>query len=276
LLSKIVLRLITIVFGAAGLFSAVHGKNDSVIYRAASFFCDFPHKRVEVMKSVYEKPGLNFLVLHDDENTGLEAAHDFCSVHGGSITELRYGDERNVAFGTEKVRFSFDPNQIFNNAGALKTLRKYSISKPPPSAVEKIRTLAISIINKYNPDSMGYIITLHNNTEGKFNINSYIQDKLLISAADSVYVNSEMDLDDFILVTEPVFFSYLKSKAINTVLQSKKAADGSLSVYAQANKIPYLNIEVQDGHKDEHLHLIQIVDRMFREIGYRNLYGKSR
>ncbi|HKG07200.1 MAG TPA: hypothetical protein VKB19_12110 [Pedobacter sp.] len=261
------LRLITAAFIAAGLFPAAHGKNDLLIYHAASFSHYFPQKSVDVVKSAYKKSSLSFLVLHDDENTGVEAAHDFCAINGGSITELKYGNERNISFGSKNVRFSFDPNQIFNNAGVLKTLKKYSISRPSVATVNKIRSLAFSLLNAYNPDSLGYIITLHNNTDGRFSIASYAQDKLLKGIADSIYINPEMDQDDFVLVTEPAFFNYLKSKSVSSILQSESARDGSLSVYAQMNKIPYINIEVQDGHREEHLRLIQVVDNMLKDIG---------
>jgi len=268
-----VLRLITAVFIAAGLFPAAHSKNNPLTYQAASFSYYFPQKNVEVVKSAYEEPGLSFLVLHDDENTGVEAAHDFCKAGGGSIVELQYGEERNITFGYRKTKFSFDPNQMFNNAGTYKTLRKYSVNRPVAETISLVRALAFEVLNTYNPDSLGYFITLHNNTEGRFSIASYQHDPLLKGVADSVYINQEMDEDDLILVTEPVFFSYLKARSINTVLQSENAKDGSLSVYAQTNRIPYVNIEVQDGHLQEHLRLIQVVDTMFKDIGHRQLYA---
>lgn len=258
------LRLVTAIVITAGLFHPATQRKK---------ICYFPNKNVEVVKSSYEQPGLSFLVLHDDENTGAETAHAFCDTAGGSIVELQYGNERNITFGYKRTKFSFDPNQMFNNAGAYRTLRKYSVNKPGGEVISMVRALALEVLNAYKPDSLGYIVTLHNNTDERFSIASYQNDPLLKGVADSVFINQETDEDDFILVTEPAFFNYLKARSVNTVLQSEHAKDGSLSVYAQTNKIPYVNIEVQDGHYQEHLRLIQVVNTMFNEIGHGQLYA---
>ncbi len=263
-----------IMFMAAGFFPlAVTARQDTLsAYSAASRFWCLPGKCISIVKSSYEKPNLSFLVLHDDENTGLEAAHDFCSKNGGAIVELQYGSERNISFGNGRIKFAFDPNQIFNNAGVQKTLKKYSHQLPRPEAIKQVRGLALAVLENYQADSLGYFVTLHNNSEGRFNILSYLRDPKFDGVADSVFINSAMDADDFVLVTEPGFFSYLKRSAVNVVLQSPAATDGSLSVYAQRNGIPYVNIEVQDGHYDEHFRLIGLVADMLSELKNKELY----
>ena len=256
--------------------SAAFCRQDTVACKMTSATYRFPRKEVSIVKSAYEQPNLSFLVLHDDENTGTEAAHSFCSIHGGNIVELQYGNERNITFGSRGSLFSFDPNQIFSNAGALGTLKKYSPSRPGQLTVEKLRGLAFAVLKRYNADSLGYIITLHNNTEGRYNILSYCYDPQFKAVADSVYVNPEMDEDDFTFVTDISFYNYLKKNMVSVVMQSKAARDGSLSVYAQANGIPYINIEVQDGHPEEHLRLIEVVARMMDELkGHDELYARK-
>ena len=251
------------------------GRQDTLTFKSNAVIHRFPQKSVYITKSVYDASGLNFLVLHDDENTGVLAAHDFCRLNGGSITELEYGNERNISFSNRQSQFSFDPNQIFNNAGAAKTLKKYSHSKAGTMTVIQVRQLAINVLDIYNPDSLGYIVTLHNNTDGNFSINSYAAGQYLYGTADSVYVNPEMDADDLVFVTEPSFYGYLKQQQINAVLQSPQAIDGSLSVYAQLNQIPYVNIEVQDGHHQEHLRLILAVHAMLKDIALQPIYAKK-
>jgi hypothetical protein len=235
---------------------------DTIIITSHQLF----NNKIDIKKSIYHRSSLNFLVLHDDENTGVEAALQYCENNGGSITELVYGNKRFITFG-EKSKYSFDPNQIFNKDGIARTLKKYSRTPYATSHVEDISKLSENILERYKPDSLGYIITLHNNTENNFDINSYQPNGYLFGTADSIYVNEQMDADDFIFVTEPEFFSYLKEQQINVVYQSPNGPiDGSLSVYAQQNKIPYINIEVQHGHVDENLRLIYVVDNMFKQL----------
>lgn len=252
------------------------GQSDSTVIATEYAYFDLPDKRIGILRSIYEKPNLSFLVLHDDENTGLNAAKAFCRSNGGSLTELQYGNVRNISFGGQPPRYAFDPNQIFNNMGLEKSLKKYSIGKTVEGTVKRARGLALSLFEVYKPDSLGYIITLHNNTDENFGIQSYQPGGYLFGVADSIYVNPEMDTDDLIFVTEPIFFDYLKQQNINTVLQSVSALDGSLSVYAQMNKIPYINIEVQHGHDEEHLHLIYVVEQMFKTVRFNEFYAKGK
>ena len=252
------------------------GQSDSTVVATEHVYFELPDKRIGILKSIYEKQNLSFLVLHDDENTGLNAARTFCRSNGGTLTELQYGNVRNISFGGQSPRFSFDPNQIFNNKGLQKSLKTYSIGKTNEATVKMARGLALSLLEIYKPDSLGYIITLHNNTDGNFGVQSYQSGGYLFGVADSVYVNPEMDTDDLIFVTEPIFFNYLKQQNVNAVLQSKSAVDGSLSVYAQMNRIPYVNIEVEHGHDEEHLRLIYVVEQMFKEVRFNEFYAKSK
>ncbi len=255
----------------------VQAQQDTVPEVLESISFVFPNKTVDILKSTYKKANLNFLVLHDDENTGVRAAHAFCKSNGGSLTELQYGNKRNITFGSRPSLLSFDPNQIFNDVGAYLSLRRYSAGREDSLAVQKARDLARLALKVYNPDTAGYIITLHNNSDGKFSIESYLEGNYLYRTADSVYINPAMDPDDLILVTDPAFFNFLKQQNINVVLQSPSGpADGSLSVYAQVNKIPYFNIEVQHGHLEENIRLIYVVESMFKAIGINEEYAQSR
>ncbi|MNY25704.1 hypothetical protein D3C86_1595040 [compost metagenome] len=84
-----------------------------------------------------------------------------------------------------------------------------------------------------------------------------------------------MDPDDLILVTEKVLFSKLKKENVNVVLQHQEAEDdGSLSIYAMKNNIPYLNVEVQHGHLEDNLMLIEAGVRALRE-SYPELIKKA-
>jgi len=61
-------------------------------------------------------------------------------------------------------------------------------------------------------------------------------------------------------------FNSLKKANVNVMLQSKFVEnDGSLSVYAMQNNIPYINVEVQHGHIDENLRLLEIAIAALKE-----------
>ncbi len=220
------------------------------------------NKAVDVIKTTYSENGIKFLVVHDDENTGVEAAHQFMALNGGIITELKYGNVRNIKFDLDSfTNCEFDPNSMFTNTGAYKSLDKHaSVSQ---EAIDLVKNLGDSVFQIYAGEKPAYIITLHNNTDSNYSIKSYLKENYLGTTAEDVFINPESDPDDLVFVTDRFFFDYLKERNVNTALQSRFAPnDGSLSVYAAMAYIPYINVEVQDGHVDENRRLIGIVNAM--------------
>lgn len=209
---------------------------------------------------------LKFLNIHDDENTSVEAAHNYLGMEGGLIMELQYGNVRNIRFNLESSIdvCIYDPNGMFTDIGAYRTLDKHS--RVTSESVQRIRAFGDTILEMYDYKQLGYIVTLHNNTEGYFSILSYQPGKDLAPAAAEVYINPAMDPDDFVFVTDRFFFEYLKEREVNAVLQGVTAPnDGSLSVYAAMTGIPYVNIEAQHGHFEENYRMVAIVAGMVRE-----------
>jgi len=212
---------------------------------------------VNLVKYRYKEPNINFLAIHDNEDTGIKAAFLYLSVHGGTIIDCQYGGGRNFNFINEEETFQTDPNSIYTKRGIKIGLQKYGIWDD--NVINMLDSAGKKIITYYNQEKPGYIFTLHNNGDGAFGIRSYLPGYELSSAADSVHINFEMDPDDMVLVTEPAIFSLLKLENVNVVLQSRFATDdGSLSIYAMQNKIPYINVEVQHGHLEENLRLIKL------------------
>lgn len=204
----------------------------------------------------YNTPGLNFLAIHDDEDTGVKAAFRYINKNGGSILDCQYGGVRNFKFINAEETFQTDPNSIYTSAGIKIGLKKYGIWDD--NVMELLQKTGKTILKTYS-SKPAYIFTLHNNADGGFGISSYLKGYDLGSTADSVHINFQMDYDDMVLVTELPLYNLLKKENINVVLQSKNAADdGSLSIYAMQQKIPYINVEVQHGHIEEHLRLIEI------------------
>jgi len=212
---------------------------------------------LNLVRYSYNTPGINFLAIHDNEDTGVKAAFDYIAINNGSILDCQYGGARNFKFIENDIIYQTDPNSIYTDEGIPIGLEKYAASNE--AVIAEIKNVGKTIMKTYNYDKHGYIFTLHNNADGGFGIQSYLPENELGSTADSVHVNYEMDEDDMILVTELKLFNLLKKADVNVVLQSEEAVDdGSLSIYAMQNKIPYINVEVQHGHQEENLRLIQL------------------
>jgi len=227
-------------------------------------------KPIQLIRYHYGDAHIRFLSLHDTEKTGLKAAFKYMGIYGGCAIELQYGKVRNIDFTDSLRQFSFDPNNMFTYEGAYMGLARYSAPQIHNGLTEKVRSLGDEVLKFGSLDSLGVMITLHNNYNGGFSIYSYTEGNYLQRSADDVFINSNMDPDDLVFVTDRRFFDYLKQKNINVVLQSMLVPDdGSLSVFAMQNNIPYANIEVQHGHLDENYRLIVAVSEMLAELDIR-------
>ncbi|RZK46995.1 MAG: hypothetical protein EOO94_01635, partial [Pedobacter sp.] len=183
--------------------------------------------------------GVNFLVIHDSEDTGVQAALEYIKKNSGSLIDSQYGNTRNFKFLCEDKAHETDPNSIYTRSGIYSGLVKYSAWQQ--TAANHLEVTARSILKFYAPEKNGYIFTLHNNLDSGFNILSYLPGNGLEQAASEVHVNPDMDPDDLIFVTRKEHFEHLKARNINVVLQSEDAPnDGSLSIYAMYMDIPYI------------------------------------
>ncbi|HKG07814.1 MAG TPA: hypothetical protein VKB19_15200 [Pedobacter sp.] len=220
---------------------------------------------INLVKYSFGKPRINFLTIHDDEDTGVKAAFEYIMFSGGSIIDCQYGGTRNYKFSHQGTNFQTDPNSIYSYEGVVVGLEKYK-NIDSDDVIRQLQETSKMILNYYNAKKHGYMFTLHNNADGGFGILSYLEGNALEQTADSVYVNPEMDPDDLVLVTDISLFSNFKKQNVNVILQSDVGPeDGSLSVYAMYNKIPYINVEVQHGHQYEHLRLIEIAIKVLYE-----------
>lgn len=231
-----------------------------------SSFIKIADLNVNLVKYSYQPNGVKFLAIHDNEDTGVKAGFEYIRWSGGEIIDSQYGGVRDYVFTHMSDGYRIDPNAIYTQRGVNSRLKKAPYSST--EAENLILAAGKQIVDFYNPKSTGYILTLHNNGDGGFGISSYLPGYDLSSTADSVFINFEMDGDDLIYVTEPRLFSSFKKANVNVILQSKFAEnDGSLSVYAMQNNIPYINVEVQHGHLEENLRLIELAVSVLKEHG---------
>ena len=256
------LLLVILLNGSA--FSAC-ASQDSVVYQTLSSGKNL----VQVSKYTFQGKQQSFIVLHDNERTGFNAALKYCRNYGGTIYKIENNQQRFLMFAFEQKRFMFDPNQIFNKMALSLNASKLNKCKPVKSFLDSTSGFATNLLKIFKIDSAKCVITLHNNTDGAFSILDYLPGHILSSIAKEVYFRPGTDPDDFLLVTEKPFFDYLSAHEINVILQDSMApTDGSLSIYAQLNRMPYINIEIQHGHEDIHYKYIELVSKMLDELGY--------
>ena len=185
-----------------------------------------------------EAPGLTFLNLHDDENTGVEAALNVIGRRGGRVVELQHGGERNVAFSAGDSSYAFDPNRIFTDRGAGLTLADLGDSSA--TALADVRAFADQLLAEIGLDTAGTLITLHNNTDERYSVLSYNEGGEYEADVLFVHIDEDRDPDDFFFVTDRRLYDRLRQGGFNAVLQdnARVTDDGSLSVYAGQRGAP--------------------------------------
>lgn len=199
-----------------------------------------------------------FLVLHDNEQTAVEAGLDALRVRGGRLVEVRAQGRRLVAFDLDGQAWRFDPNRVFTDAGAEANLLDHNGSAPAPVLAE-VRRFAEAVLDVYDAAALPLIVTLHNNTEDEYSAASYGPDGDLARDAAAVHLPPGADPDSFFFVTERRLYNALLPTGFPVVLQDNAQAtdDGSLSVWASRRGIPYINIEAQHGNHEGQVRMLE-------------------
>jgi hypothetical protein len=205
---------------------------------------------------------LFFFNMHDDENTAVDAGRSVIELRGGRLLELQHSGGRLVSFEIASDTYKFDPNRIFTPLGITKTLDRYSQAAPP--AVQAVQSFSDSLISDGRFGEAALIVTLHNNGEGEYSAESYLPEGEYATDAEAVHIQEGIDPDDFFFVTEEQLFQLFKSAGHNVVLQANATVtdDGSLSVWAGREGIPYINVEAQHGHLADQVEMILEVYRV--------------
>lgn len=203
-----------------------------------------------------------FVNLHEDEQTSIEALKQYASTQTISYFYLEHEKERRIAFKEKEDSISFDPNRIFTDNGLVSTVEDKEMHTP--EAEKLVKWFARRLIWRINNKEV--IIALHNNTDTNYSIHSYMPDSSEALNTGLLYINPEMDPDDFIYTTDQEVFETMVANKVNAILQDKETFvdDGSLSIYCGINKIRYVNIETQHGHLEKQLELMKLVHEIFK------------
>ena len=116
------------------------------------------------------------------------------------------------------------------------------------------------------------VVALHNNTEDRYSLTSYLPQGSEAASAARVSVGPGVDRDDFVFTTDAQLFEILKGSNDNVVLQAAGAPDdGSLSVALAGHS--YANVEAEHGHREAQR---RMADRVPRGPGDRSPPGAPR
>jgi hypothetical protein len=216
-----------------------------------------------------ERPGSKHLYcnLHDDENTAVEAGLVALRRSGGRLVELRHGGPRDLSFRLDGATFVVDPNRIFTAEGARRTLAK--LSRRTPEAERAVERFARDLLSVSAVERADVVIALHNNSEGQYSALSYEKGGIFASDASAVFIKDGGDPDDFFFVTESAVFDALRRRGYNVVLQDNRRVtdDGSLSVYCGRAGVRYINVEAQQGHREQQVAMLQALEGVLEELG---------
>ncbi|MFT6282820.1 MAG: hypothetical protein ACJA0U_002958 [Salibacteraceae bacterium] len=203
-----------------------------------------------------------FVNLHENEQTSIDALKKYSQDTLLTYTYLEHGGERRISFTIGNEKYNFDPNRIFTKKGRKRTLKDGgNHSNKANKQVEKFATNFLwSISESYA------IVSVHNNTDSNYSILSYMPSGSESKNTDSLFINPEMDPDDFIYTTNLAFYQTMVKHKVSVILQDNKkfVNDGSLSVYC-AKRLCYVNIETEHGHLDKQLELLKLVHKVLGE-----------
>lgn len=196
-----------------------------------------------------------YINVHADEFTSLVAAQRLLQQGGGLLIKIENNNKRNIRFRLRGRYYAFDPNRMFSAEGAAQTLKQ--LGRSSDIAIEEVVKFGKRILQLI-PENPVCIIALHNNTEGKFGINSFLPGAERETDARKVYADTLQDPDDIFLTTDSILYHRLAAEKYNTIWQDNinVRRDGSLSVYCGERNITYLNCETQHGKTEQYLNML--------------------
>ena len=230
-----------------------------------------------VQVNVYEKRGarVTFFAPHHNEQVAPAAAREAVGKYGGRLVELVALDDkgqpaRRLRFSLRGKPYSLDPNRIFTEQG-----RRCNVAPEAEPAARGFAEALLEIVfapgGRRLREGESFLVAVHNNTDSdERSVTDRAGDLTAVAFASAaaargvssgdfhasaagVYLsNREPDEDNFVIVTTPRLLGGFAERGFNVVVQKPAAElrgggceidDGSLSVYAALQDIPYVNLE---------------------------------
>jgi hypothetical protein len=230
-----------------------------------------------VKVNVYERAGasVTFFSPHHNERGARELAKELVAARGGRFVEVEALDDagapaRRLRFKVGGKPYSVDPNRIYTAQGR----RCLNLPAEAEGAVKAFADELLALL--FAPGGRlrageSVFVAVHNNADvelsapaerdrdltavgfvGPLRSRATFRGEFAESAAGVYLSNAEEDEDNFALVTTPALVAHFAGRGFNVVLQKPAAQlrdgkcsvdDGSLSVYAAFNDVPYVNLE---------------------------------
>lgn len=213
------------------------------------------------LESPLKKEGPLLISLHSNEATSTAAARSLLGSYPGTLIILDGGGQRRIPLKEGSNRVTIDPNRVFSLAGVKRDMDRFSIYSE--AEAKQCADFGERIVKTFGISANRPVIALHNNTNGGYSIDSYLEGGSEAAAAAKVS-RAPVDPDNFFLVTHPKLFDDLVREEFNVVLQDNRNApdDGSLSVYCGRRNITYVNVEAQHGAEAEQRRMLEAVLRL--------------
>ncbi len=217
------------------------------------------------VKTKDENSSLVFINLHDDEVTSTEAFNSFYEDCNCRFYHLMNNRRRNIVFSVNHHDGEFDPNGIFSSTGIERQLKKHHYFNPKSEAA--VKKFSEDFLATLDLNSHDFVVSLHNNSDGNFSVQSYVADTSRSEGALEFNLSPNRDEDDFFIVTKREFFESFRKQDFNVVLLNPTSPedDGSLSDYCNKHGIDYINVEAEDGHLEEQKKMIETALLLFGE-----------
>lgn len=252
--------------------------------------------RLDVLESKDYMGRVMFFAPHENEHVVNQYLADKIHAGQGRFLILRQNGERHITFHLDNQSFEVDPNRIFTPAGAHASLLGLNEHlSEGGGALHGVHQRALSlgrfILEQMAPRKKRgrkrpIIVAIHNNTDGydkdgKGGVGTVSMERYALRLAQGARFIKKLyrgagDEDDLFFINRGKDFRAMKRAGWNVVCQHPRVAvlpeedDGSLSVYAEMEKLRYINIEAQRKEGDDHL---EEQTRMV-ELVYRRLFQR--
>jgi hypothetical protein len=220
----------------------------------------------KVWVNIYQRPGTNlqFVNVHDNENTSAEAAKAFILSHGGRLVELEHGRGRTIVIRRNGVLHRFDPNRMFTEKGLRQSLKYHRNLSDENLALATRFAADVEEFIEIKPDQP--VIAVHNNTDGKLTINDFKPGEWYGDDTREIFVNPAEDPDDFFFTNSPVLFEALKTLRYNAALMVENPPDrGTLANLVNDRKGVYVLVEAEHDQLRRQTTMLEDLGRLLIE-----------